>query len=173
MKKLLSLTLIALTAVTSVNADPLADARRRERAAIGRGQGYIIPGPGPSMPFPPRYNDVYGPANTVRWQDMGETRTDKFIDTNIYLNASGQFVNELYLVALENHVQIKSAEARLTNGQVVSLPQLAVTIGRNQQLRIRLDSYYSLRVDQIILITTSPNLFGARGKLQTHLGLAF
>src|SRR3989344_2588441 len=125
------------------------------------------------MPPPPRYNDVFGPAHTVRWQDMGVTRTEKLIETNIFLNGGGQFVNELYLVALENHVQIKSAQARLTNGQVVNLPQLAVMIGRDQQLRMRLDSYYSLKVDQIILTVISPNLFGARGKLQTHLGLAF
>lgn len=190
MKNLLTLMLIVLSTL-SVSTDVFAQVPgfgpgRPGHGGPGWGPGYGH-GPGrpgfgdrgdrggphrPPMP-PPHYSDVYGPAYTVRWQDTGTNRTEKIIDLNVYVNAQGQFVNELLLTAQDNMVQIKSAQARLANGQMVSLPQLAVTLGENQQMRIRLDSYYSLKIDQIILTVRSPNLFGSRGKLNVQLGLAY
>ncbi len=177
MKKILSLIFILLTLVSTVNADWLSDARQREREAVNGYPGGLVPGYGPQHPMPqlpyPQYHEVYGHGYTVRWQDMGLNRAEKMVETNIHLNASGQFVNELLLTAQDNQVQIRSVRAHLSNGQVIDLYQAVVSLRRDQQLRIRLDNYYSLKINQITLRVISPNLLGSRGKLQVHLGLAY
>jgi hypothetical protein len=189
MKKILSLVMIMLTATMAAKADSLDDARQRERDSWDRmnGTGYLVPGNGghvggnpypgnpyPSDPYPaPGYSDIYGPNRTVRWQDMGSFRAQKFIETTIRLDARGQFVNELFLAAQDNEVRIHSAIARLVNGQVVDLRYLQGVIRRGQQLRQPLDYRNSLRVDTIELVIESSNLFGSRGTLNAQLGLAY
>lgn len=186
MKKVLYVMLIVLTAAASVKADDIGDARRRERDALRWGGGIPYPGgpltpggpnihPRPPVPPPPgpSYSDMYGPGRTVRWQDMGSFRAQKFIVTDIRLSAMGQFVNELYLTAQDNHISIKEARVRLANGQVLDLPHLRGTISKGQQMRLRLDQWYSLRADEIILSIESPNLLGSRGTLAVQLGLAW
>lgn len=180
MKKILSLVIIVLTMASTLKADDMSDARRREQEAVN-GQArsaYLVPGypgyPGYRPPGPPPgYSDIYGPPYTVRWQDMGTHRSEKFAETSIYISASGQFVNEVLLTSIDNRVEIRSAQARLANGQMISLNQLAVTLRKGQQFRLRLDSYYSLRIDQIILTAISPNLIGSRGQLNVQLGVAY
>lgn len=127
----------------------------------------------PSPPPPPGYSDIYGPGRTVRWQDMGVIQAQKFIALDVQLNAHGQFVNEIFFAAIDNHIGIKSARARLANGQMIDLGYLNGTIYRGQQLRFRLDYYYSLRIDSIYLTIESPNVVGARASLATQLGLAY
>src|SRR3990167_8159820 len=78
----------------------------------------------PNQPPPPGYNDIYGPGRTVRWQDMGVIQAQKFIVLDIQLNARGQFVNEIFFAAIDNHIGIKSAQARLANGQMIDLRYL-------------------------------------------------
>lgn len=199
MKKILSLVMIILTVAVAAKADSLDDARRRERDARDRmnGPGYLVPGgPRPPAPYPgnpypgqpnypgnpypgnpypghPGYSDVYGPNRTVRWQDMGSHRAEKFVDKTIVIEAHGQFVNELFLTAQKNHVTIRSAIARLTNGQIVDLRYLVGTMRDGQQLRQQLDYRNSLRVDRIEINIEAGNLIGSRGSLSVQLGLAF
>lgn len=138
-----------------------------------RHPGYPPPHhPGYPPPPPPNYYDVYGPAVTVRWQDMGIQKTQKLLETNLRFNVGGQLVNEVLLTAIDNHVQINSALAYLVNGQVVELRFLLGGIRQGQQLRQALDYRSSMRVDRIELNVESPNLLGSRGKLQVHLGMA-
>ncbi|MEQ1723394.1 MAG: hypothetical protein ABL930_09480, partial [Pseudobdellovibrio sp.] len=142
------------------------------------GGGNPYPGqPYPNNPYPappaPGYSDIYGPNRTVRWQDMGSFRAQKFVETTVRLDARGQFVNELFLVAQDNQVQIRSAVARLVNGQIVDLRYLQGVIRQGQQLRQPLDYRNSLRVDSIELVIESSNLIGSRGSLNVQLGLAF
>jgi len=177
MKKILSLVIIVLTMAGTLKADDMSDARRREQEAVNSQarSAYLVPGyPGYRPPGPPPgYSDIYGPPYTVRWQDAGSHRLEKFAETSIYISASGQFVNEVLLTSIDNRVEIRSAQARLANGQMISLNQLAVTLRKGQQFRLRLDSYYSLRIDQIILTAVSPNLIGSRGQLNVQLGVAY
>ena len=113
------------------------------------------------------------PARTVRWQYAGQFLAQKIVETDITIPGNGQFVNEIFLTAVDNPVQITSALAYLTNGQVVELRYLLTQIGRGQQIRQQLDYRSSLRVDRIELRIESPSLFGSRGSLQVQLGLAF
>jgi hypothetical protein len=150
----------------------------------GNGPGYLRPGdPAPGQPYPgnpggypqrppPGYNDVYGPARTVRWYDVGSHRADKFLDRDVVIDVNGALVNELYLVASNNRVAINSAVAYLMDGQVVDLRGVVGEIRDGQQVRSQLDYRFSLRVRQIVLNIESPNLIGSRGNLNIHLGLA-
>ncbi|MGZ3689903.1 MAG: hypothetical protein ACXVAX_00280 [Pseudobdellovibrio sp.] len=136
------------------------------------------PQPYPNNPYPPPpgpgYGDCYGPARTVRWQNMGSYVAQKIIETDVVVPGNGQFVNEIFLTAVDNPVQINSALVYLTNGQVVELRGLLTRMDRNQQLRQPLDYRTSLRVDRIELRIESPAIFGgSRGSLQVQLGLAF
>lgn len=139
--------------------------------------GYPYPGqPYPGNPYPPAphpgYNDVYGPAITVRWQDMGTHKAQKLIDTNIHLNVYGQLVNEIYVTAQGNPVMVRSALAYLTNGQIVELRGLLGNIHEHRPIRAPLDYRNSLRVERIVLNIESGNLLGSRGSLNVQLGLA-
>jgi hypothetical protein len=109
--------------------------------------GYPYPGnPYPAPPHhPPHYPphqpphhdhyDVYGPAITVRWLDMGTHKAQKLIDTNIHLNVHGQLVNEIYVTAQNNPVLVRSAVAYLSNGQVVELRNLLGNIHEHRPVR--------------------------------------
>lgn len=127
----------------------------------------------PGQPGPPGYNDIYGPGRTVRWWDMGVVQALKFITVDVRLDVRGQFVNEIFLAAIDNHVRIRSAQGRLANGQLLDLRYLEGTISRGQRYQIRLDRYNSLRLDSIQLSIESPNLAGALGSLGIQLGLAY
>lgn len=132
--------------------------------------------PGGGQPYPPNqpppWDNVYGPGRTVRWHDMGQFKAIKVIETKVRLDARGNFVNEIYVKAESNSVDIKSALAYLTNGQVVELRQLLGTVRKNEQYRSLLDYRNSLRVDRIELVIQS-GLFGGSGKLNVQLGLAY
>ncbi len=159
MKKILSLMFIVL-------------------AIASTGQAFNTRLSGPNRPLmppppPPGYNDIYGPGRTVRWQDMGVVQAQKFIAIDVNYDVRGQFVNELFLVALDNHIGIKSAQARLSNGQVIELRHLTGTVRKDQQLRLRLDYNYSLRIETLLLTIESPNLVGSRASLGLQLGLAY
>lgn len=157
MKKLVSVVLFALS-VASVS------------------HAFLIPGL-PDVPsrYPgyPGQNDVYGPARTVRWQDMGSFTAQKIIETTVRLDVRGQYVNEVFAVTRDNEVQISSAVAYLSNGDTLDLRYLTGVIRKGQQVRIPLDYRNSLRVDSIELRIESSNLIGSRGSLMLHLGLAF
>lgn len=177
MKKILSL-LFVFTAVAvslAVHADDLSDARRREREARNRqqGSGYLVPGPGYSTELPWSSDNIYGPGRTVRWQDMGSYRAQKFTEVSVDVVANGQFVNEIFLVAEKNQIDIRSVQARLWNGQIIGLNHLTGTVREGQSLRLRLDRYYSLRIERLVVNMISPNLIGPRGSLQIQLGLAY
>lgn len=127
----------------------------------------------PGYPQPPGYGDIYGPGRTVRWWDMGTVQAQKFIAVDVRMDVRGEFVNEVYLAAIGNHVKIKSASARLANGQMIDLNYLVGTIEKNRQYQIRLDYRNSLRLDSLYLTIESPNLAGSRASLAIQLGLAY
>ncbi len=127
----------------------------------------------PGYPQPPGYNDIYGPGRTVRWWDMGTVQAQKFIAIDVRMDVRGEFVNEVYLAAFDNHVRINAASARLANGQMIDLNYLVGTIERGRQYQVRLDYRNSLRVDSLYLTIESPNLAGSRASLAIQLGLAY
>ena len=156
MYKILGLMFAVLAIVTTTHAD-----------------NFPWPGQPGQQPPPPGYNDIYGPGRTVRWQDIGIIQAQKFIAIDVNINAHQQFVNEIFLVAIDNHIGIKSAQARLANGQMIDLRYLTGTLRKDQQMRFRLDYNYSLRIDTIYLTIESPNLAGSRASLGLQLGLAY
>lgn len=130
------------------------------------------PSPYPPNQPPPHYGDVYGPGRTVRWHDMGVFKAIKVIETQVRLDTRGQFVNEIYVRAESNNVEIKSALAYLTNGQVYEVRQLLGNVRKGEQYRVLLDYRNSLRLDRVELVIQS-GLFGGSGKLNVQLGLAY
>ena len=127
----------------------------------------------PGSPQPPGYNDIYGPGRTVRWWDMGTVQAQKFVAVDVRMDVRGEFVNEIYLAAIDNHIRIKAASARLANGQMIDLNYLVGTIEKGRQYQIRLDYRNSLRLDSLYLTIESPNLAGSRASLAIQLGLAY
>lgn len=125
------------------------------------------------QPQPPGYGDIYGPGRTVRWWDMGTVQAQKFVAVDVRIDVRGEFVNEVYLAAISNHIKIKAASARLANGQMIDLNYLVGTIEKNRQYQIRLDYRNSLRLDSLYLTIESPNLAGSRASLAIQLGLAY
>lgn len=135
--------------------------------------GNPYPSPYPGQPHPhPGYNDVYGPAVTYRWLDMGTHKSQKLIDTNIHLSVRGQLVNEIYVTAQNNPVLVRSAVAYLSNGQAVELRNLLGNIYEGRPVRTMLDYRNSLRVESIVINVEAASLLGSRGSLNIQLGLA-
>ena len=161
----------------------IAGAAQAQYLVPGNGDGHGRPGnpyqpnpyepnpynPYPSYPSHPGYGD-YGPARTYRWVDMGETKIDKFRTETIRINADHRLVNEILLRSHNASSEIVRAYARLSNGRTINLASGKVRDGR--EIRVRLDSRYSVRTDQIIIEATSPNALGSRARLQIILGLA-
>ncbi len=115
---------------------------------------------------------LVGPKYTSRWIVLGEVQAPKIISDRVELQVGGRLVNEILIRALKNPVEIKEASAVLVDGQRVNLYRATGTLREGGIRRIDLDYYYSLRVDYIELEVTSPALFGSRGVLVTHVGLA-
>jgi hypothetical protein len=122
----------------------------------------------PGYPSYPGHSD-YGPARTYRWLDMGTNKVDKFTDT-IHIHAGHRLVNEVLLRSTSADTDITRAYARLSNGRTIHLA--AGTVREGRDVRVRLDRYYSVRVESIVIEATSRNLIGSRARLQVWLGLA-
>ena len=120
-----------------------------------------------------RYQQDFGPKYTARWENMGTNRVQKFINEEIVIRTYGQMVNEIVLGAVENSVQINSATAYLTNGEVIELRQATGYIHENRRFRVQLDYSYSRSVQKIVLNATSPNLVGSRGQVSILVGYAY
>lgn len=128
------------------------------------------PNPYPSPSYPsPDYSD-YGPARTNRWKDMGVIKVDKVVGETIHLHVGGRLVNEILLRASYSDAGITRAVARLSDGRRLRLPSGLVREGRD--IRLRLDPYYSVRVQSIELDAESRNVFDSTARLQIWLGLA-
>lgn len=177
---LISLTItLTMSAIAIAQNQPYDPERQAEIDARDNNNPYappdappfVTPGHRPPAGYNPGYAD-YGPGYTVRWQDFGMNRLPKFITQDVTIQVRGQLVNEIILRALDNQVEIQSALAYLTNGQVIDLRQVTGTIGNQNEVRVRLDYRYSLRVERIVFRATSSNLFGSRGQLSVILGLA-
>ena len=166
------ITLISISVFAQFNADHGGPGRGTIPGYGEPGYGPGYPGPGrPNRP-PPSYDSDYGPGYTVRWQNFGTTKMPKFIEQDITLNVRGRYVNEIYLRATDNPVQITSVLVYLRNGQVFELRQLTGYLGKDQEIRDRLDWNYSIRAERIVIKATSPGLVGTRGNLNIQLGLA-
>ena len=170
MSKIFSLFAVVLLSFSLVQADSGQLDPRPPQRPPGQGPSPYPPNQPPNQP--PHYGDVYGPGRTVRWADMGTFKAIKVIETQVRLDVRGNFVNEIYVRAESNNVEIKSALAYLTNGQVYEVRQLLGNVRRDEQYRILLDYRNSLRLDRIELVIQS-GLFGGSGKLNVQLGLAY
>lgn len=115
---------------------------------------------------------LVGPKYTSRWIVLGEVQAPKIISDRVELQVGGRLVNEVLIRALKNPVEIKEASAVLVDGQRVDLYRATGTLREGGIRRIDLDYYYSLRVDHLEFVVTSPAIIGSRGVLVTHVGLA-
>ncbi len=123
--------------------------------------------------YPPNQgNGEYGPARTLRWLDFGISKIDKIIGETVTIRASNALVNVLLLRATSSDIRIERVLVTLVNGQTYNLPYQAGTLRENQEVRLRLNSSYSVRVSRIEIEATTSGLFGSRGRLQVLLGLA-
>jgi hypothetical protein len=122
---------------------------------------------------PPAYGNDYGPNYTVRWEDFGANRVPKFAGEDVVIYTHGQFVNELRLTAVNNDVQITSALAYLSNGEVIELRQATGYFRQGRTARAVIDYRNSRTVDRIVLTATSPNLIGSRAQLSAVVGYAY
>ncbi len=127
----------------------------------------------PGNPNPPGYNDVYGPGRTVRWEDKGRYKTEKFFETEVRIDVRDQFVNEVFVGVWDNHVDVTDAVAYLSNGRMIRLDKMIGTAQAGRQYRILLDYRNSLRIEQLIYRIKSGNLIGPRGTIGFQLGLAY
>ena len=158
-----------------------ANFNSHRQAELSRDRGGIRPErpvrPGrPTRPNPPRYEDrfdgLYGPARTIAWIDQGVHRAPKLVEKNVDLGIHGQYVNEVILRALENEISIERAYAQLVTGQIIQLPVSRGMIRKNSEARFYVDGRYSLALQSLHLVITSPDLTGSRGQLQVLLGVA-
>ncbi len=117
-------------------------------------------------------NGEYGPARTLHWQDFGSSKIEKIIGETVTIRPSNVLVNEILLRATSSDIRIERVAITLTNGQTYNLPYQAGTLRENQEVRLRLNSSYSVRVTRIEIEATSSSLLGSRGRLQVLLGLA-
>ena len=115
---------------------------------------------------------LVGPKYTSRWIVLGEVQAPKLITDRVELQVGGRLVNEVLIRALKNPVDIREASAVLVDGQRVDLYRATGTLREGGVRRIDLDYYYSLRVDHLEFVVTSPALIGSRGVLVTHVGVA-
>ena len=116
---------------------------------------------------------MYGPNRTVRWADAGVVKGQKFLETRFSVNLNGNFVNEVFMAAQDNDIEIRSAVVVLTNGQAFDLRNFVGTLRNGQQTRQLFDYNYSLRVDHIDFRIASPNLIGPSASLALQFGLAY
>ena len=127
---------------------------------------------------PPGYpgypdNRDYGQGRTVRWYQAGTLRLPKLLQQDFTVNLNGAYVTEIDLSAMDNSVNIGSIEIQLSNGQILNANRATGTLRQGQRFGFRLDRYYSLPVDRIIIRASSPNLIGSRASLTMNVGLAY
>ncbi len=130
----------------------------------GRGGGSVVQ---------PSYGRDYGPNFTANWVDLGTSRINKILSQQVVFYTNGRLVNEIILGAVDNSVQISSALAYLTNGEVIELRQAMGYIDQNRRIRVKIDYSASRAVDRIVLTAVSPNLIGSRGQLSMVVGYAY
>ena len=130
-------------------------------------------------PFPqppnqgPGYNDIYGPARTVRWDYVGAFQTEKFFEIDVNIEARDQFVNEVMVAAQDNDVEVVDAIGYLSNGQSFRINNMIGTIPRGRQYQVQLDWRNSLRLSRIVYRISTSNMIGPRGTFYVQLGLAY
>lgn len=180
MKLALGLFATALLLLTNQGiAASYYDSFEQRQAELGRDyqreRGRLRPDR-PVRPNPPRYGDrfdgLYGPARTVAWLDQGIHRAPKLIEKDVDLNLYGQYVNEIIFRALENEIKIERAVIRLMTGETIELNHARSIIRKNGEARIYVDGRYSLAVQSLHLVISSPDLTGSRGQLQVLVGVA-
>ncbi len=114
---------------------------------------------------------VAGPKYTSRWELVDSSQAPKFVDSTVSIRLRDELVNEIYLRADKNPVEISDVVVTLSNGQTMHLDHASGTLRNGQAVRLQLHNRFSLRLEQIELTITSPNLIGSRGQLTTQLGL--
>ena len=127
---------------------------------------------------PPGYpgypdNRDYGQGRTVRWYQAGTIRLPKLLEQEFTVNMNGAYVTEVYFTAIDNNVNISSILVELSNGQTINANRATGTLRQGQRFGFRLDRYYSLPVDRIIIRASSPNLIGSRSSLAVNVGLGY
>lgn len=114
---------------------------------------------------------VAGPKYTSRWEQVDSSQAPKLIDETVSIRLRDELVNEIYLRADKNRVEIADVVVTLSNGQTMHLVQASGTLRSGQAIRLQLHNRFSLRLERIEMTITSPNLIGSRGQLTTQIGL--
>ncbi len=114
----------------------------------------------------------YGRGRTVRWQDFGTNKINKIVGETVLIRVGNVLVNEILLRATSSDIRIQRVQITLANGQTYDLPYQAGTLNENREVRLRINSRYSVRVSRIEIEATTSGLLGSRGRLQVLLGLA-
>lgn len=114
---------------------------------------------------------IAGPKFTSRWEQIDSSQAPKLIDNTVSIRLHDELVNELYLRADKNRVEISDVVVTLSNGQTIHLVQATGTLRSGQAVRVSLHDRFSLRLERVEITMTSPNLIGSRGQLTTHMGL--
>lgn len=89
---------------------------------------------------------------TARWVDYGEFNAYKLFARDVEINLHGQEVNEISLFATNSMIEINSAYAYLTNGEVIDLiPAIGTYVAEGFTVRSQLVNERPLSIKKIVL----------------------
>ncbi|WP_415063919.1 hypothetical protein [Bdellovibrio sp.] len=130
--------------------------------------------PGPRPPhYPPRpQNPDYVNGVTASWENLGVFVAPKAVTEQVTLNINtSRAVTEIRLATNGGGLRVVKAYAITASGQHVELRDIEGTYGKNSVTQRRLDPYYALRLQRIVLEISSTQLVGSRAKLEVLVGL--
>ncbi len=109
---------------------------------------------------------------TARWVDYGEFKAYKLFEREVVINLHGQNVNEISLFATNSMIEINSAYAYLTNGEVINLiPAIGTYVAEGFTVRSQLVNARPLAIKKIVLsIQAADFKVIHHGKLRVSVG---
>lgn len=173
---MLFVAIISVSAAAMADLQPVPPSTQPSQPVLppNNGPQPWPPGPGPGpQPGPPGWSDVFGPARTVRWWDLGSFQAEKFIDMNVNVDVQDQFVNEVFVAAQDNQVEVRDAVAYMSDGRAFQVRNLIGVIQEGRQYRVPLDYRNSLRLRRLVITIRASNPFGSRSRFYSQLGLAY
>lgn len=165
-------TIAILIALFAINANSQTINEITHETTFLNSETNVIESLDNSPDAPPYFGYVFGPRRTVRWLDYGTNRVPKILSESAIIYVEGRLVNEIILRAIDNRVNVQSVIVTLIDGQRFELRNVTGILRQNRTFRSEINRYNSLRIEQIEIQATSPNLIGSRGELQITLGLA-
>lgn len=109
---------------------------------------------------------------TARWVDYGEFKAYKLFEREVVINLHGQDVNEISLFAKNSMIEINSAYAYLTNGEVINLiPAIGTYVAEGFTVRSQLVNARPLAIKKIVLTIQAADFKVIHhGKLRVSVG---